>query len=415
MEQLVTEDTWRSACFKAFDLMRDQPAEGRRIAAEMAAEARASRSPLPGSYAELLFAFADFFEGDLPAAEPEFERTAAMFELLGDQQGIAFALLGTVAVWRRHGRNEQAYSLGHARILPILPAAPHHLNVLVLNIMGVLSQELGFTDEAVNHLHLALDQARQLNIPNRVSQILANLGEIFYISGNPEYAETLLIEASQIAVHSSEKWLAPFISTMLALCKLALDKYEDAYCAVAAYALDEQKSHHTDDTSKAFCYSVAAYTLAKRGQLTEAGRLSSTAMLLMNSFEDKHLKPYTWWVSGHLHRCHRHYAEAIRDLRLAVEAAGDKGYVYTPLQALKELAEIYAELGEWEQAYREQQRYIELSTIAHIRSNRIHNEIGSLAASREVGQPYRRRAEDGRAERRIWDDELLRLLSERVI
>jgi tetratricopeptide (TPR) repeat protein len=413
IEYFQTEAMWRAASYIAFDLMRDTPDEGRRIAGQMREQAAAQRHPVLGTFAELAFAFADFFEGNLTLAEPEFERTAAMFELLGDAEGIAFAELGTVAVWRKHGRVEQAYSRVHSKILPLLPQNDNHLSVLVLNMLGILSQELGFTDEAVRHFYAALEQAKRLGISNRISQILANLGEVFYISGNAEYAERLLLEAHALACHSNERWLAPFISTMLALCQLALDKYEDAYQAVAGYTNDED-AHHTDHSSRAFCYSVAAYTLAKRGQLTEASRLSQSAMLLINGFEDKHLKPYSWWVSGHLHRCHKRYPEAIQDLRRAIDESGDKGYVYTPLCAMRELAEVYAELGRWEEAYQEQCRYIDLFTRAQSRANKVNaetmnvkNELSQLSVARQV-------AEEVRVERRIWDDELQRILAERV-
>ncbi len=187
-------------------------------------------------------------------AEPEFERTAAMFELVGDDEGLAFANFGTVAVWRKHGMAEQAYSLCHSKILPLLPAHDNRLSVLVLNMLAILSQELGYTEEALRHFYKALDQARRLNIPNRVSQVLANLGEIFYMSGNVEYAEHLLEDARQIAVTSTERWLAPFISTMLALCKLALEKYEEAYAAVAAYIGEGSAALHTDPASLPFVF-----------------------------------------------------------------------------------------------------------------------------------------------------------------
>ena len=413
IEHFQSETMWRAASFLAFDMMRDTPDEGRKIARQMREQAAAQRQPVLGTFAELGFAFADFFEGNLAAAEPEFERTAAMFELLGDEEGIAFAALGTVAVWRRHGRTEQAYSLSHSKILPLLPDTDNHLSVLVLNMLGILSQELGFTDEAVRHFYAALAQAKRLGISNRISQILANLGEIFYISGNAEYAERLLHEARELACNSNERWLAPFISTMLALCQLALDKYEEAYQAVASYTNDED-AHHTDHSSRAFCYSVAAYTLAKRGQLTEADRLSQAAMLLINRFEDKHLKPYSWWVSGHLHRCHKRYPEAIQDLRKAIDDSGDKGYVYTPLCAMRELAEIYAELGRWEEAYREQQAYMNLFILAQSRANKVNTETMHVKSELSEVDLARRLAAEVRVERQIWDDELRRILAERV-
>src|SRR5450830_1629088 len=203
----LSETDWQESCFVAFDQMRDNPCAGRVLAREMHQQAISHRLPVLGTFAESLLAFADFFAGNLDLAEPEFERTAAMVELVGDDLGLAFAHLGTVAVWRKRGMSEQAYSLCHSKILPLLPKYDHRLSVMVLNILAVLSQELGFTEEAIRYFYKALEQARRLNILNRASQILANLGEIFYMSGNVEYAENLLEDARQIAVDSDERWL----------------------------------------------------------------------------------------------------------------------------------------------------------------------------------------------------------------
>ena len=409
----LSEAEWRERCFVVFDEMRDNPCAGRELAREMHQQAISHRLPVLGTFAESLLAFADFFAGNLELAEPEFERTAAMFELVGDDLGLAFANLGTVAVWRKRGMSEQAYSLCHSKILPLLPVKDHRLSVLVLNILAVLSQELGFTEEAIRHFYKALEQARHLQILNRASQILANLGEIFYMSGNVEYAETMLDEARQIAVDSNERWLAPFISTMLALCKLSLEKYDDAYAAVAPYIGEGRAALHTDPASRAFCFSVAAYTLARKGQLTQADQLSQTAMHSLETFEDKHLKPYSWWVSGYLHHCHQRHHDAVRDLRRAIDESGNKGYFYVPLRAMKEITDIYSEQKNWEAAFKEQQRYLELFSKVQGRATRIHVQTLHIKNELKEAELARRLAEEAMQERKALDEELKRMLAER--
>ncbi|GGX30561.1 response regulator [Undibacterium squillarum] len=407
-----TELDWREQCFVAFDLMRDSPQMGRLIAGRLKSDAVASRRPVLGTLADLLSAYADFFEGKLSAAEPEFERTAMMFELIGDSEGLAFALLGTVSVWWRHGKAEQAYSLCHARILQLLPAKDHRLSVLVFNLLGALSQDLGYTEEAIRHLYNALGQARRLHIPNRASQILANLGEVLYISGNAEDAEPLLEEAREIAVDSDERWLAPFISTMLALCYLAREKYDDAYSCVANY-LAKGAAHYTDKASKAFFSAVASYTLAKRGQLSEAERLCEAALELIEDSEDRPLRSYAWWVSGYLHRCHQRYPEAIHALKHAIAVAGDKGYIYTPLRAMAELIEIYGEIGHWELGFKEQQRYLEMYARAQGLATRVHVQTLHIRHELQEAELARRLAEEAVVQRKALDDQLQRILAER--
>ncbi|MBC3884815.1 response regulator [Undibacterium griseum] len=409
----LSDAQMRESCFAAFDLMRDSPEEGRIIASRLRQSAVSHRLPVMGTFAELLFAFADFFDGRLAQAEPEFERISVMFELVGDKEGLAFSMLGTVAVWRRHGMSEQAYSLCHTKILPLLPEGDHRLSVLIFNLLGILSQELGFTEEGIRHFYMALEQAQRLNILNRVSQVMANLGEIFYISGNAEDAEPLLQEARAIAIQSNERWLAPFISTMYALCKIALDKYEEAYLGIVDYIGENSQAHYPDAASRAFCFSIAAYTLAMRGQLEEADRLNAIAQNLSDSYEDKPLKPYTRWVSGHLHWRHKRFPEAIHDLRRAIDENGIQGYIYIPLRAIRELIDIFAELGQWEEGFKEQQRYLELFAKAQGQATRVHVQTLRIKNELKQAELARRLAEDAMAERRALDVELKRMLSER--
>ncbi len=268
-----------------------------------------------------------------------------------------------------------------------------------------------FTEEAIRHFYTALRHARAFNISNRVAQVTANLGEIFYVSGNAEDAETLLLEARDIAKTSSERWLAPFISTMLALCMVSLNKHEEAYQTIAEYIDDIEADESLDKANRAFCLSVAAYTLAMRGQLAQADKLSNTAVQMLDQFEDTHLKPYTWWVCGHLHRRHERYDDAIIHLRKAVEDIG--GYIYMPLRAMKELSEIFAEIGDWEQAFGEQTRYLNLFAKAQGQASRVHVQTLHIRNELREAELARTMAEEAIAERKQLDDELKRMLSER--
>lgn len=409
----LTEIHWRERCLDALDLMRDVPADGRKVAAEMRHQESMKSNPASLIAADLIDAFADYFDDRLELAAPVFERAATLFESVDEHEGMAFALFGTIAVWRRRGNVQDAYALCHARIVPALRMRASRISIVVYNMLGILSQELGYTEEAIRHFYTALNDARSLQIPNRVAQVTANLGEIFYVSGNAEDAEVLLQEARDIAIHSTERWLAPFVSTMLALCKVSLDKYEDAYQTIASYICDIQTGHNSDTASRTFCLSVAAYTLAMRGQLSEADKLSETAMSLLGSFEDKHLKPYSWWVSGHLHRRHKRYPEAIRDLRHAVNEVGGNGYIYMPLRAIKELSEIFTEMEDWKEAYNEQKRYLDLFAKAQGLATRVHVQTLHIRNELKEAELARRMAERSMVERRQLEDELKRMLSER--
>ena len=404
---------WRELCMNALDLMRDTPGDGRQVAASIRQQESDRNDPNALIAADVIDAFADYFDDQMDKAAPVFERAATLFESVDEHEGMAFALFGTVAVWRRRGQVQEAYALTHARIVPALRMKVSRISIVVYNTLGILAQELGYTEEAIRHFYTALNDARALQMPNRVAQVTANLGEIFYVSGNAEDAEVLLQEAREIAVNSSERWLAPFVSTMLALCKVSLDKYEEAYQTIASYIVGIKSGAGSDTSSRAFCLSVAAYTLAMRGQLEEADKLSATAMSLLDNFEDKHLKPYSWWVSGHLHRCHKRYPEAIRDLTRAIDEIGGNGYIYMPLRAIKELSEIFTEQGEWQKAYYEQKRYLDLFGRAQGLATRVHVQTLHIRNELKEADLARRMAERAMVERRQLEDELKRMLAER--
>lgn len=408
----ITSD-WLTQCLDALDLMRDSPQAGRRLVQILRLDPNFSTTPNLPQSAQLITAFADYFEEHYAEALISFQELANDFRSRNVAEGLAMALFGVVAIWRHRGDVRLAYELGHREIIPSLNGQSSRISVLVYNTMAILAQELGYTEEAIRHFYTALNDAKALQINNRVAQIMANLGEIFYVSGNAEDAEVLLEEARLLAHDSNERWLAPFISTMLALCKVSLDKYEEAYQAIVSYIADFKETRLVNHAHRAFCLSVAAYTLAMRGEIEQADELSAKAMALLDSFEDKHLKPYTWWVSGHLHRRHKRYPQAITDLRHAVDEIGGNGYIYMPLRAMKELSEIFAELGDWHEAFKEQKRYIELFEKAQGLASRVHVQTLHIRNELKEAELARRMAERSVQERRHLEDELKRMLAER--
>lgn len=406
-------DEWLSQSLDALDLMRDSPQAGRKLVHILRLNPNFHTSENLPQAAKLIIAFADYFEEHYDAALSAFDELAQDFTRRAVPAGVAMALFGKVAIWRHRGEIRQAYELGHSEIIPCLAGETSRVSVLVYNTMAILAQELGYTEEAIRHFYTALNDAKALQNNNRVAQIMANLGEIFYVSGNAEDAEVLLEEATLLAHNSNERWLAPFISTMLALCKVSLDKYEEAYLAIGAYIDEFRDARLVNHAHRAFCLSVAAYTLAMRGQVDEADSLSTKAMELLDQFEDRHLKPYSWWVSGHLHRRHKRYNEAISDLRHAVNEVGGNGYIYMPLRAIKELSEIFAELGNWQEAFNEQKRYIELFEKAQGLASRVHVQTLHIRNELKEADLARRMAERSVQERRYLEEELKRMLAER--
>jgi PAS domain S-box-containing protein len=404
---------WLQRCHAALELMRDDPDEGRRIGLEMLESTHGEYDASARLGAETVLAFSDYYQGSTAEAMAEFERLSRLFEATGDQPGLSLCLFGTLAIRRARGDAREAYAIGRAHLhRPVTDRASRE-NMLVLNVMGILAQECGDTDEAIRHFYDALEVARTCCLTNRVAQITANIGEVFYACGNAEDAETMLVEAKELALQSNERWLAPFVSTLLALSRLSLGKYEEAYQAIAAYVGSIERGVGTDASLRAFCLSVAAYTLATRGQLDEAESLSELAMGMLDEFEDKQLKPYSWWVQGHLHHRRGRIDEAICALNRAVDDMGEVGYLFMPMRAIDELTEIHAERGEWQTAFREQKRYQSLFARAQTKGARVRLQHLQIQNDLKEARLARRLAEDAVLERQELEESLKQSLAER--
>jgi signal transduction histidine kinase/CheY-like chemotaxis protein/HPt (histidine-containing phosphotransfer) domain-containing protein len=362
---------WRERCHDALDLMRDDPERGRAEVQLLLAEAEAADDPAARVGAYLGLAFADFYQADLDPALAQFERLFAELDGGNDPRNLALCLFGIVVIWRSRGRAKEAYEFGRERLLPLLGGEPTRETVLGLNLMGIVAQEYGHIDEAIRHYYSALDAARSLGLIGRIAHIMANIGEMFYVSGNAEDAEAMLIEATRLARESKERWLVGFSSTVLALAYLSMERYDDAYAAIAEHVHRIGGGSNADLANRTFCLSVAAYTLALHDQLDEAEQLSNSAMAMLDRFEEKQLKPYCWWVCGHLHHRRGRIDDAIDCLNRAVEGIGEYGYVFLPVRASQELTEIYAEKQDWEAAYREQKRFQALFARSQSHASRV--------------------------------------------
>ncbi len=393
--------------------MRNAFEEGHRASHLLMEEARASGVEHELCSAEMVMAFADYYRGNLDQAEAEFGRLAFLCEVLGEQRIFLMCLYGMLRVLRHRGLMHEAYDLGHHRLLSMLPIVPTQETVLVLNVMAIVAQGCGNTDEALTHYYRALEAARLVGLPKRVVQITVNISELFYLSGNVEDAENMLTEASQMALASAEPWLISYVASMMALCKLALKKYDEAYEHVAGYVTAVENDKPSNIANRAFCLSVAAYTFAMQDQLDEAENLSDLAGGLLNQFEDRQLKPYVWWVRGHLHHRRGRIALAIESLTIALLAVGEKGYVYMRLRAIEELAEIYAGLGDWQKAFQEHQRFHALFASAQDQATRGRLQTLHIRNELKNAELARHHAQQAMEERQQLEHSLKQSLAER--
>ncbi|MBV8466727.1 MAG: response regulator [Burkholderiales bacterium] len=384
---------WRQRFLQSLDHMRDQPDATAEIGADMVEQGMTRGDASLARYGRLVIALCDFFASRNAQNVDVFASLVADFTAANDAEGSLYARYGYMAVLRVLGRVREAYEYGQTEVQPRLPAVREMASVLALNVMGIIAQECGHTDEAIRHFYAAMEGARLLGFKSREAQITCNIGELFYICGNPEDGETLLRRAYDLAMQTNERWLLPFVTVTLALCKLSRNDYDAAHELIESVLAGGEALFGGSVAHRAFFLAVAAYTLAERGDIARADAYCAEALASAGSYEDKHLKPYIWWASGHLYHRQGRLDAAIEHLNKAVEETGDVGYAFLPMRATQELAEIHTERGDWQAALADYKRHHALferaqsqATRTRLQLLRIENELHEAEAARRLAE-----------------------------
>ncbi|MGQ5523209.1 ATP-binding protein [Chitinimonas sp. PSY-7] len=385
---------WRPQFERALSIMRDKPEEGRQIGLELQAQGQRDDQIAPALYGELVQALCDFFDDRNTHTVAVFQRLDEAFSTHRMREGLLLSRYGLSAVYRVLGQIQEAYAYGQEHILPILPTKPELGSVLALNTLGIIAQECGLTDEALRHFYAALEAARALGLRAREAQISCNIGELFYICGNADDGETTLWQAYELAQGCDEDWLVPFISFILALCKLSRDDVEGAYCVIAPFLPPSPTIKQASPSNRGFFLAVACYTLAHQGKPEEAQTYCCQALAEINSYEEKHLRPYIWWACGHLHHQQGNLAEAIRYLNLAIDETGEMGYTFMPMRACNDLSQIHSAQGNWRAALQDHQRYHQLFEKAQGQATRTKLLMFSIQSDLRAAEAARKHAEE---------------------
>lgn len=410
---IENHSSWLNQSLDALDVLRDSTTDGYLISEQMQVDGQLRGDNLLLAGVDLVRGFAHYFENNLDAASESFVRLVDYFSAHEEVDGAFFANAGIAIVCRKRGQIQQSHELCTLKLVPYIDLVLPRLSILGLNISAINLQELGRSEQAICFFYRALDVAQRIDSQSRIAQITANLGEVLYVTGNAIAAEELLQAARDAARLSHERWLQPFNSTMLALCKIALEKHEEAYAEIAQYLDSFEGETQSTNTYRSFYLSVAAYTLTLRGEIEAACRFNSSAIALMEQLEDVHLRPYIWWVSGFLNRRLGLNDAAIIDFKRAIGEIGDSGYIHLPLRAISELSDLFAELGRWQEAFTEQKRYQTIFAKVHDRASKVQVEYLKMRNAYKEAEQDRRLSERMQIERKSLDDELQRMLTER--
>jgi signal transduction histidine kinase len=386
----------------AVDLVRDRREDVLLLIERLRALASDASDRSALLYASILSTLLELF-ADQPCSLEECLALERAFAQAGDLMGQQLALTCEAGLHRIQGNAELAYAVVSDRLAPLLTSAGATCTrVLALNMCGVVALENDLIDEGVIYFYRALDDALALGLKARAIHIRANIGELFYISGNIEEGDAILREAHAAVTQTGLCWETTFVSTLLALCKLALDRPLEARAVLAPLLAEPIESLGLLGTNLVFFCSTAAYTLAECGELESAERYCSQAHQLVGRLAERQLRPYAWWARGHLRHRQGRLDAALADLATALAESSGSGYGFMPMRATREIAEIEAERGAWAAAYAAQQRYIGLFERLQGQASRTRLQVLQMrAALREAEDQSRREKELGELKNRF--------------
>jgi signal transduction histidine kinase/DNA-binding response OmpR family regulator len=397
MNQHIAMAPWRAEVERSLDLMRDEPQRVCEIGQAMRQVGLAANDAVQAGHGQILMAFGDFWQSRVEQAGAGFE--AADLELVqaGDPAGICLARIGRLMAWRTTGSIEGTFEWAQQHCLPLVEHVSPKVALTLHNTLGIICQEQTNTEMALRHFYVALDLARQQGASARIAHISSNIGELFYMCGNAEDAEKLLHEAHQLARDCPERWLAPFVAVIYSLSLIAQDREAECYEVIAPYLRQHIGLATPYAAQQAFFLSVAAYVVATRDQLELADQLCGEALGMLDTFEERQLKPYTWWVHGHLLNRRGRSAEAATALDRAVTAVGDIGYVFVALRASEELVRIKVEQQDWQGAFHEQLRYQSIFVRVQNQTTRTRVQLIKIESELREAEAARHHAENATA------------------
>ncbi|WP_423225362.1 tetratricopeptide repeat protein [Candidatus Amarolinea aalborgensis] len=133
--------------------------------------------------------------GDDTAGAAELEQARALYDQLGQPQGVARAQINLGQVYRRRGELARA-SAAYEEALQVLRRHGEQRAVIdVLNNLGILARHQGLLDQAMTYYTDSLVLAQQVGDLGGQAQALGNLGAIYHEQGLLERARPCYREA----------------------------------------------------------------------------------------------------------------------------------------------------------------------------------------------------------------------------
>ncbi|MBI3229807.1 MAG: diguanylate cyclase [Burkholderiales bacterium] len=295
-----------------------------------------------------------YYGGDIEESERIAAPMPERFHRIGDLEGemAAQVCLGSLAT-RRGDFAASGMIFETARNLSTqIPDSLYKFSLY--NRMGIDALNRGDSRAGPRCFLLALDMAERFGTAAHRVNSLSNLASSQHDLGNDEDAVPLLSEALEIIESENVSQLRLLVSGNLAMCQLANGRAQEALDLITPFLV---AGDQVENAEYAFIQCLAAHVMILQSRHDKAQDFLQRAQELAEKCED-----YEEQMHGHLLRGMLDFAlgrpqVALQSLENAKTLLSFTRNPFYQQQIYKGFADIYAHLGQWQDAYNYLQQY----------------------------------------------------------
>jgi diguanylate cyclase (GGDEF)-like protein len=359
----------------------------------------------PDAYDERTLAWAEltegfhrlFFTGGPAEAHAWLDRAGARFVALGDRRGAMLTDAGRARMLIYEREPAKAREILESLYPDAKRELPPKDLFWVINALCATHLQTDQLDQAIRYLYEALELLRGEQSSPHLATVLSNLAAALVTVGDYVPARELAQEAIEMLGEYNNPQLKLYARSNLAEALLGTGERAGALLVVEAMLAERDPARLAPQNH--YC-AIAAEVLALHGRIDEADACARLAAEIHATspagFNEVHLR----WAEACVADARLAATEALPALRAAADAATTRKHLPTLCKVHRTLAERYAALDRFEEAYHEQCRLVDANeqrllnrASARYYLLRVEHELSNARAERDREHEKRQESE----------------------
>jgi diguanylate cyclase (GGDEF)-like protein len=331
----------------------------------------------------------------------------ARFVALGERRGELLARIGIARLALMRQLPQDAREAIRAIYDEAYATLPPQDRFWAVNVLAATYFYDNRIDEAIRHLHLALETLRMIDVSPHLATAMSNLAASLVTVGDYTPARELAQDAIAMLARYDNPQVLLFARSNLAEAQLGTDDADGALATVDAMFAEAPTP--MPNQAQGHFMAIGAEVYARHGRLDDAARCVREAEAIRDNFPGGYNTVYASWAKATLANAGDDDAAALDALDQAIAAAEQRFHVPTLCKAYAAAAARCAKLGRFEEAYA---RHVRLLAVAQERmTSRASAKYFLLKAEHELkhAREARDRAERERQESLALNRQLERL------